>query len=107
MNANGGTDIDSYTLDDLVREYDISPDKMEAARNRVDEYIQTYELKKARKADKTIPSGTSPHAWVYAKKASMPGPRIGLSVNADILTIPFNCRDVTYGIKSAIILVEC
>ena len=47
----GGTDIDSYTLDDLVREYGISPDKMEAARNRVDEYIQAYELKKARKAD--------------------------------------------------------
>ncbi len=46
----GGTDIDSYTLDDLVREYDISPDKMEAARNRVDEYIQSYELKEARKA---------------------------------------------------------
>lgn len=47
----GGTDIDSYTLDDLVREYDISPAKMEAARNRVAEYIQAYELKKTRKAD--------------------------------------------------------
>lgn len=45
----GGTDIDSYTLDDLVREYGISPDKMEAARNRVDEYIQAYELEEAAK----------------------------------------------------------
>ena len=33
----------SYTLDDLIRERNISPEKMEAARNRIDEFIDALE----------------------------------------------------------------
>lgn len=51
-----GTEMTSYTLNDLIRERNISPKKMEAARNRVDEYIQAYELKEAGKAAHPTPT---------------------------------------------------
>ena len=61
----------SYTLDDLIRERNISPEKMEAARNRIDEYVQAYELKEARKAANLTQRDIAARMGVSQKRVSV------------------------------------
>lgn len=61
----------SYTLDDLIRERNISPETMEAARKRVDEYIQAYELREARKAAHLTQRDIAERMGVSQKRVSV------------------------------------
>ena len=61
----------SYTLDDLIRERNISPEKMEAARNRIDEYVQAYELKEGRKAANLTQRDIADRMGVSQKRVSV------------------------------------